>query len=240
MDAPAELGGGQSLESRMRLRRTPVAVGADSLDLRIEILDISLSSEDVPEEQLPDLTRHEGTSFLARMTTRGELVHMDRTQEDPGVGGTGGISPMRRSVRMSGFPTLPEDPVRPGDTWVDTTRIPTGVMRGMGEGTTLTVSRTTLEGVSRQGQTRVAELSVVSTYAFRPADSARAGGRRANMSGSGSATVRFDVSNGRYLHSESSQDYTVNLGLPSADRAFSVRFRVENEAQLVEVGETEP
>lgn len=239
MEAPEELGGGQSLESRMRLRRTPVAVGADSLDLRIEILDIALSSEDVPEDQLPDLERHEGTTFLVRMTTRGELVRMDRTREDRGVGGTGGISPVQRSVRMSGFPTLPERPVRRGDTWVDTTRVRTGVMRGMGEGTTLAVSRTTLERISRQGQTRVAELSVVSTYTFRPADSTRAEGRRANMSGSGSATVRFDVDNGRYLHSESSQDYTVNLGLPNADRTFSIRFHVESEARLVEVGKPE-
>lgn len=239
MEAPEELGGGQSLESRMRLRRTPVEVGADSLDLRIEILDIALSSEEIPEEQLPDLRRHEGTTFLARMTTRGELVRLDRTQEAPGVGGAGGISPVQRSVRMSGFPALPEDPVRPGDTWVDTTRVHTGVMQGMGEGTTLAVSRTTLERITRQGQTRVAELSVVSTYTFRPADSARAGERRADMSGSGSATVRLDLDAGRYLHSESSQDYTVNLGLPGADRTFSIRFHVESEAQLVEVSKPE-
>jgi len=235
VDAPPELGGGQSLRSRMRLRQTPVGIGTDSLDVRIEVVDIGLSADSVPEEQLPDLARHEGATYLARMTTRGELVRMSRGEGGGGPGRAGGISPVQRSVRMSAFPALPEAPVRPGDSWTDTTLVQTGVMQGMGEGTTVAVARTTLEELRREGSTRVADLSVVTSYTFRPADSARSA-IRADMSGSGSASVRFDVTNGRYLHSESAQDYTVNLRYPKSSRTYSVRFHVESEAQLVEVG----
>lgn len=237
VEAPPQLGGDQFLKSSMQLRQTPVRVGADSLDVRIEIADLGLSADSVPEEQLPDLTRHEGAVYLARMTTRGELVRMSAGSEGNGRRrpSAGGIAPVERSVRMSAFPTLPDAPVRPGDTWVDTTRVETGVMRGMGEGTTLAVSRTTLEELRQEGKTRVAELSVVTSYTFEPADTARSG-IRANMSGSGSASVRFDVTDGRYLHSESAQDYTVNLRYPGSGRTYSVRFRVESEAQLVGIG----
>lgn len=238
VDAPPQLGGGQSLKSSTRLRQTPVRIGADSLDLRIEVDDISLSADSVPDEQLPDLDRHEGTSYLARMTTRGELV---RISEDEGTGPerrAAGISPVQRSARMSAFPTLPDRPVRPGDTWVDTTVVRTGVMQGMGDGATTAIARTTLEEVRREGEIRVARLSVVTSYSFRPADSVRSG-IEADMSGSGAATVRFDVTNGRYLHSESVQDYTVNLRYPDASRTYSVRFHVEGEARLVGVGDEE-
>ena len=235
VDAPPELGGGQSLRSRMRLRQTPVRIGADSLDVRIEVLDLSLSADSVPEEQLPDLARHEGATYLARMTTRGELVRMSTGEGGAGGSRAGGISPVQRSVRMSAFPALPDDPVRPGDSWTDTTLVETGVMQGMGEGTTVAVSRTTLEELRREGGTRVADLSVVTSYTFRRADSARSA-IRADMSGSGSASVRFDVTNGRYLHSESAQDYTVNLRYPKSSRTYSVRFHVDSEAQLVQVG----
>lgn len=235
VDAPPQLGGGQSLTSNMRLRQTPVRVGTDSLDVRIQIADLSLSADSVPEEQLPDLARHEGATYLARMTTRGELVRMSEQNGGSGTGRAGGISPVQRSVRMSAFPTLPDAPVRPGDSWVDTTRVQTGVMQGMGEGTTLAVSRTTLEELRRQGKSRVARLSVVTSYTFQPADSVRSG-IEADMSGSGSASVRFDVTSGRYLHSESAQDYTVNLRYPGGDRTYSVRFHVNSEAQLVGIG----
>lgn len=219
----------------MRLRQTPVGVGADSLDMRIEIAELSLSADSVSEEQLPDLARHEGATYLARMTTRGELVRMSDGADARRVDRAGGLSPVQRSVRMSAFPTLPDRPVAPGDTWVDTTRVRTGVMQGMGEGITLSVSRTTLEEVRREGKTRIAELSVATSYTFRPADTVRSG-IEANMAGSGSATVRFDVTNGRYLHSESAQDYTVNLRYPGGERTYSVRFHVNSEAQLVGIG----
>lgn len=235
VDAPPQLGGGQSLRTRMRLRQTPVRIGADSLDVRIDIADISLSADSVSEEQLPDLTRHDGATYLARMTTRGELVRMSEGGEERQAGRAGGISPVQRSVRMGAFPTLPAAPVRPGDSWVDTTRVQTGVMQGMGEGTTTAVSRTTLEELRREGKTRIAELSVVTTYTFQPEDSTRSG-LGVHMSGSGSASVRFDVTNGRYLHTESSQDYTVNLRYPDSSRTHSVRFRVDSEAQLVGIG----
>lgn len=237
MDAPPELGGSRSLESAMRLRHTPVRIGADSVDLRIEVEEITLSADSIGEPQLPDLERHRGSTYLARMTTRGELVRM--TEDDPRGDGrrAAGVSPVRRSVRMGGFPTLPEDPVRPGDSWVDTSRVDTGVMQGVMEGgETRAVSRTTLEELRRQGGTRVARLSVVTDYTFRPADSARSG-VRASMSGSGSAAVRFDVTHGRYLQAEASQDYTVNLRFPDGSRTFSVRFQVDTEARLVEVGD---
>ena len=234
VDAPPQLGGGQSLKSSMRLRQTPVRVGADSLDVRIEIADLSLSADSVAREQLPDLTRHRGATYLARMTTRGGLVRMSE-EGAPRADRSGGISPVQRSVRMSAFPTLPDAPVRPGDTWVDTTRVQTGVMQGMGEGRTLAVSRTTLEEIRREGKTRVALLSVMTSYTFQSTDTARSG-IEADMSGSGSASVRFDVTSGRYLHSESAQDYTVNLRYPGGDRTYSVRFHVESEAQLVGIG----
>lgn len=237
VEAPPQLGGGQSLRSIMRLRQTPVRVGADSLDVRVEIADLSLSADSVPEEQLPDLERHEGATYLARMTTRGELIRMSEESGRGGADRAGGISPVQRSVRMSAFPTLPAGPVRPGDTWVDTTRVETGVMQGMGEGTTLAVSRTTLDGLHREGTTRIAQLSTVTSYTFRPADTGRSG-IEAHMSGSGSADVRFDVTNGRYLHSDAAQDYTVNLRYPGGDRTYSVRFHVDSEAQLVGIGES--
>ncbi len=222
----------------MRLRQTAVRVGADSLEVRIEIADLSLSADSVPEEQLPDLARHEGATFLARMTTRGELVRMTEENGAKPTDRAGGISPVQRSVRMSAFPILPDAPVRPGDTWVDTTRLQTGVMQGMGEGTTVAVSRTTLEGLRQQGQTRVADLATVTSYTFHPADTVRSG-IEARMSGSGSADVRFDVTNGRYLHGESAQDYTVNLRYPGGDRTYSVRFHVESDVQLVDIGGSE-
>lgn len=236
MEAPPELGGSRSLTSRMRLRQTPVRVGADSLDLRIEVEAISVSADSVPGERLPDLTRHRGAVYLARLTTRGELVSMGGDGSGGGGVGRGGVSPVRRSVRMGGFPTLPDEPVRPGDSWVDTTRVEAGVVQGMmTEGTTVAVSRTTLEELRREGETRLAELSVVTSYSFERADSVPSS-VRADMSGSGSSTVRFDVGNGRFLHAESGQDYTVNVGLPDSPRTLSVRFRVESEARLVEVG----
>lgn len=237
METPPQLGSDRSLESRMRLRQTAVRVRPDSIDYRMELSDIRLSADSVAEDQLPNLTRYEGTTFLARMTARGELVRLDRTGGPVG-GEPRGISPVRRSVRMSGFPPLPRERVRRGDSWVDTTVVETGVMRGMQEGRTLAVSRTTLDSLTRAGESLVAALSVSTTYSFRRADSAEAG-LEADMSGSGSSTARFDVTHGRYLESRSAQDYTVNLRYPDTPRALSVRFSVEGEARLVEVGRDE-
>lgn len=238
VDAPPELGGGQTLESRMRLRQTAVRVGADSLDFRMELRDIRLSAESVPEDRLPDIERFEGTTFLARMTAAGELVRLDQ-QDGPATSRrAGGVSPVERSVRMSGFPPLPAERVRPGDSWVDSTVVETGVMRGMEQGRTLAVSRTTLDSLTREGGSLVAALSVTTAYTFLRADSGRAA-LRADMSGSGSSRVRFDVTHGRYLTSESAQDYTVNLRYPDTARVFSVRFGLESEARLVEVGADE-
>lgn len=238
MEAPPQLGGGQTLESRMRLRQTAVRVGSDSVDYRMELVDIRLSADSVPEDQLPDLTRYEGTTFLARMTTGGELVRLNRQDGTAASGEPDGMAPVQRSVRMSGFPSLPGGSVLPGDSWVDTTVVETGVMRDMQQGRTFAVSRTTLEGLTQEGGSLVATLSVTTAYTFRPADSSRAA-LRADMSGSGSSSVRFDVTHGRYLRSESAQDYTVNLRYPDSSRTFSVRFSLESEAQLVGVGQAE-
>lgn len=235
MEAPPQLGGGQSLEFRMRLRRTAVRLGDDSLDYRMELTDVRLSADSVPLGQLPDVTRHEGRTFRARMTTRGELVRLRVEAGSAAPARPGGIAPVRRSVRMSGFPPLPDAPVRPGDAWTDTTLVETGLARGMQEGTTVAVSRTTLEEVEREGESRIATLSVVSSYSFRPADSARSA-VRADVSGSGSSTARFDVTHGRYLRADSSQDFTVNFRFPDTSRVHSVRLTVDSEAQLVGVG----
>lgn len=234
VDAPPQLGGERALETRMRLRQTPIRIGADSLDVRIRIAEIGLSADSVSRERLPELSRSRGATYRARMTTRGELVRIAESDSVEEGARTTGVSPVEQSVRMSGFPTLPEEPSRPGDSWVDTTRVRTGVLRGMREGTTLAISRTTLEELRREGGSRIALLSVVTTYTFRPADSARSA-VRADMSGSGSSAVRFDVTHGRYLRSESSQDYTVNIRYPGSSRTYSVRFRVESEAQLLGV-----
>lgn len=228
LEAPPEFGGNRRVETRMRLRQTAREVSGDTLRYLMQIQELAMESDSATRSQLLDPRRFEGKTLSARITRRGEVLHL-------GSPGARKNSPQQieQSMLQAGFPTLPDGPVRVGQTWTDTARMPTAVLQGMGGGNTVAVSRTTLEGVEREGTTQVARLAVETTFDFLREGR---GGQplQADMSGSGRSTVRFDVDRGRYLSSTGTQSYRVEMKLPGSADSVSIRFDVDSEVRLTD------
>lgn len=229
LEAPPEYGGNRRVETRMRLRQTAQEVTGDTLRYLMQIQELTMESDSATRSQLLDPRRFEGKTLSARITRRGEVLQV-------GSSGERGNSPQQieQSMLQAGFPTLPDGPVRVGQTWTDTTRVPTAVLQGMGGGNTVAVSRTTLEGMELEGATKVARLAVETTFDFLR--ERRQGNQplQADMSGSGTSTVRFDVDRGQYLSSDGTQSYRVKLKVPGAAGSVSIRFDVDSEVRLTD------
>lgn len=228
IEAPREFGGTRSFRFRLRLRQTAREASGDTVDHRVEILTAAVEGDSLVRRLLPDVGRYAGDTVDARITRSGRVADLGATPR-----GRAGPAQVQQVMRQSGFPILPVRAVGVGDSWTDTTEILTGMAQALGGGRIRAVSTSTLEEVTRTTGTTVARISVATRYSFLPGSSRQAA-IRADMSGSGKATVRFDVDRGRYLSSEASRDFTVNLTIPGTTQPRSVQVDTESSARLLQ------
>lgn len=227
---PAELGGGQRLESLMVVRQTTQDVRGDTLffDATVEDASFSLRSEE-GMEMIPDVSKDlAGQSFRTALTRRGEPLDLHIEGQDPQAS-----AQVRSALRQGGFPTLPDRRVRVGEAWRDTVRIRAADMGMAAPGVLVLINDISLQRLSRSGSSTIADILVETRYEFEP-DEDSFPGVSVEMTGSRADNVRFDVTRGHFLSARGAQDFTMNLTVAGLGQSFSVRGSGESSASLLE------
>lgn len=227
---PAELGGGQRLESLMVVRQTTQDVRGDTLFFDAEVQDASFSlRSEAGAEMLPDVSKDlAGQSFRTALTRRGEPLDLQIEGQDPEAS-----AQVRSALRQGGFPTLPNRLVRVGEAWRDTVRIRAADMGMAAPGILVLINDISLQRLSRSGSSTIADILVETVYEFEP-DADAFPGVNVEMTGSRADNVRFNVTHGHFLSARGAQDFTMNLTVPGLGQSFSVRGSGESSASLVE------
>ena len=191
---PPDLGGDVETRTVLRLAQEVEETAADSVVFGAEIVEIRFEAEPAPPD-LPDLGGLEGLRFRLVTTPAGRLYRVDLP------GATGPVARALRDqveswLRELGFPALPAGPVRVGDSWSDTTRVPLATLLGLrSEAEAVEVRTTTLEAIEGSAGARTARLAV------RTAWSGRKGPEDApdlTVEGAGSQEVEFELEAGRF------------------------------------------
>jgi hypothetical protein len=173
--------------------------------------------------------RLSGATFSFTMTARGELKSVEGFQkllaeilkENPGsaqfVGG--GTDEAQRLALLERLLYLPADPVKPGDTWEQTTsaELPNlGTMK----------SRRTFkyEGPDKVGERTTARISILSEMTFQlnmEQMGAKVTGTLRTTRGEG--TAQFDPAAGRLVSSKSTMDLAGELSVSVGDQVIPVQ-----------------
>lgn len=200
LQLPPDLGGEVTTRTVLRLAQEVEETAADSVVLGAEILEIRFEAEPAPAD-LPDLGGLEGLQFRLVTTPAGRLYRVDLP------GATGPVARALRDqveswLRELGFPALPAGPVRVGDSWTDTTRVPLATLLGLRtEAEALEIRTTTLEALDGAPGQRTARLAVRTSWSGGqgPADAPDL-----VVDGAGSQVVEFDVEAGRFARASGS------------------------------------
>lgn len=227
---PPELGGDQRLESHMVLRQNTRDIRADTLYFNSAVQDASFSLRSAEgAEMLPDASADLiGRNFTTAFTRRAQPVIIEIEGQSPQA-----AAQVRSALRQGGFPTLPERAVRVGDRWKDTVRIRAADMGMAAPGFLVLINDISLQRLSRNGSSTIADILVETAYDFEPDENAFPG-VRVEMTGSRADTVRFDVTKGHFLSARGAQDFTMSLTVPGLGQAFAVRGSGESSAGLVD------
>lgn len=191
---PPDLGGDVATRTVLRLAQNVEETGPDSVVFAAELMEVRFEAEPAPTD-LPDLSGLEGLRFRLVTTPAGRLYRVDVP------GATGPVARALRDqveswLRELGFPTLPAGPIRVGQAWTDTTRVPLAALLGLRSGAeALEVRTTTLQALEGPPERRTARLSVRTSWSGGqgPADAPDL-----VVEGAGSQTVEFDVEAGRF------------------------------------------
>lgn len=222
---PPEFGGDQQLRSFLLLDQTADRLSADTIHYENVVRDISVDMEGSTGAGDLDFSQFKGQTFTSAVTRRGEVVALEMGE------GMAVSDQVEHALRQMGFPLLPDAPVRVGQSWTDTTRVDAAAMAVPAEGEIVSISRTTLRGIGRQGGSQVAELRVETTFAFEPGARALPG-MRVEMTGNRADDVRFDVTAGRFLEATGQQDFVLNMTMPGASGTFAIRGTARSRANL--------
>lgn len=224
---PPEFGGDQRVVSRLAVRQRAERVREASIRYLAEVLEVSVRMEGSAAAEELDFSRFEGQRFRMTVDRRGRL------QEIVPIGEPGpGFEQLEQSMRQIGFPVLPEDPVTVGESWVDTTRIDAAAMALPAAGEIVSVSRATLRGISRDGGTAVADLLVETDFHFEPGGGAMPG-MQVEVTGSRKDEVRFDVTRGRFLEADGTQEFRMKMAIPGARSSLSIEGSAASRAELL-------
>lgn len=237
IDPPPKMGMQTTSDATIVVRSTVREAGGDTLRMTSRVEDFQLELESGDEKmrsrlrQAAEESRKQmmGRTFRITLTRRGEVVDAE-TGED----GTESGPALDRTVRQLTFLRLPEDPVSVGDSWSSRRTSDPGTFGIPVDGQVVTETTATLARVYRRDGSRVAEISVESTFGFRPPEE-DTGGMKVEMEGSSAKTVRFDLDAGRFLGASGAQDFTVNLAAPGQRQGtMTLQGTQETSAELVE------
>lgn len=232
---PPQMGMETTTDVTMLVQTSVVSAAGDTLEMRSRIdslsLDLTSENEQVSSRlrQAVEKSRKEvvGRAFRIAVTRRGEVVGMGS------VAGGGRIRGIDRSIRRLAFAKLPERAVSVGDTWSGRRTASASSFGIPVEGEVVTRTTSTLKRIFRRDGSRIAEIGVEATFAFR-ADSTAGAAMSVDMNGSSARTVHFAIDEGRFLSSSGSQDFTVNLSAPGrTGRSLTLQGSSESSAELV-------
>ena len=224
LQLPDALGGDATTRTLLRLDQRVESRGADSVVVSSEIREFRFEVEPRPD-QLPDLSRLEGLRFRSTSTLAGRIYRIE-------VAGTSG--PVANSLRDQveiwlrelGFPALPPGPVRVGESWTDTARVPLSALLGLqGDAEAVEVRTTTLSSIDRTAGETIARLEVATKWT----DAGEGPSPEVSVRGSSSQTVRFDFD--RRLFRDSRGTSRVLVEIVSGSGAPPIRIEAEGSYQ---------
>lgn len=203
-----------------------MSASIDSFSLELASDNEQMSSQ-LRQAEEQSRKRMKGETFEVAVTRRGEIVEM-------GSVGGGGVRQLDRSFRELAFATLPAEPVTVGESWTSRRTSGTSSFGIPVQGEVVTETTSTLSRIFRRGGSRVAEISVESTFAFEP-DTAASSAMEVDMEGSSARTIHFDIEEGRFLSSSGAQDFTVHLSMAGqAGGSVTIQGSSESSSELVE------
>ena len=228
---PEELGGEATTRTMFRLDQTVEASAHDSVVVSSEIREFRFEVDPAPD-QLPDLGRLEGMRFRSTATPSGRIYRIE-------VDGASGpvAAPLRDQVetwlRELGFPALPVGPTRPGDSWVDTTRVPLSALLGLqGTAEAVEVRTTTLRAVDETPHGPTALLDVRTEWT--------SGGEGPSpdviVRGSSRQSVRFALESGWFVDSSGTSFIRVEISSGAGAEPLRIDAEGSYETKLHEGG----
>lgn len=222
---PPEFGGDQRMRSVLQLDQVATGFAGDTIRYDNIVREISFEMEGATGAENPDFSQFEGQTFEADVTRRNGILNLRMTD------GSGVSEQVRDALSQMGFPLLPRGPVRPGESWTDTTRVDAAAMAVPAEGDIVSINRTTLQGLDREGGATVARLRVESTYAFEPGPRTLPS-MGVELTGTRADDVRFDVTSGRFLTANGEQQFVFDITMPGASGSFTIEGRIRSRARL--------
>lgn len=198
VELPPDLGGTATTVTSIRLRQEVDSVSADAVHYGSTLADVTFDVRPQPSD-LPDLTGLQGLRFEHSTARTGRTVAL-KLPGTFGEAGPGLLEQVENWLSQLGFPPLPQDPVRAGDTWSESIPIPAAALGLALEYDLVQERETRLAEIREVGLNRVAVLEVQTTWipAPLPFEAPR---DVASLSGRAEQTVRFDIRRGRFLGS---------------------------------------
>lgn len=198
---PDQYGGETNMHSSMTLNSRVSDVKGDTIHLALSITDPSFEVVGTGGAQSPDLSMVEGKEFTQVITTKGESVDFVAPE---GLGQAG--ASVASSLSQFGALPLPDGPVSVGDSWSDTIRSD-GVPMGLPvDGEMVTVSTITLQKLSEEGGSTIADLAIEAQVVFEPAPESD-GQMDFEMISDVASNLRFDVTNGVLIANSSASEF---------------------------------
>jgi hypothetical protein len=132
-------------------------------------------------------------------------------------------------LRELGFPALPPGPVRIGQSWTDSARVPLSSLLGL-QGEAIEVRTTTLEAVQQTPRESIARFSVETTWA----DAGEGPVPDAHVQGASTQTVLFDIRKGVFLNSRGTSRILVEVGSGTGAPPLTIEAEGSYETRLLE------
>ncbi|MEJ2481547.1 MAG: hypothetical protein P8049_00080 [Gemmatimonadota bacterium] len=224
---PDGMGGEVTTRTFLRLDQTVEDRGSDSVVTASEIRDFRFDVDPLPD-QLPDLSRLVGLRFRSTSTPAGRIYRIE-------VDGTSG--PVGKSLRDQvevwlrelGFPALAPGPVRVGDSWTDTARVPLSTLLGLqADAEAVEVRTATLSSIDRASENTIARIDV----ATRWTDAGEGPSPAVSVRGSSSQTVQFDIGQGLFRDSHGSSRVRVEISSGGGAPPIQIKAEGNYETRL--------
>ncbi|MFQ5690445.1 MAG: hypothetical protein ACE5HQ_09260 [Gemmatimonadota bacterium] len=225
---PPEFGGSHKLASLLVLEQTAQRVVGDTIFFGSEVKDVSVEAGDSSLNAGLDFSRFKGQHFTTKITREARVLEIRMADST-----IAGVEAIQQSLRQLGFPTLPDHPVRIGDSWSDTTRVDASTMALPAQGVIVSVNHATLSDLSTRKGTTVADLAVETSFTFQPSGQAFPG-LSVDMTGSRADHVRFDVTHGRFLTGTGRQSFTMSMAIPGAAGSMSIEGKATSTAKRID------
>jgi hypothetical protein len=228
---PAELGGEATTRTRLRLDQRIESRGPDSIVIGSEIREFRFDVQPRPD-QLPDLSRMEGLRFRSTATRSGRIYRIEIE------GASGPVEKAMRDqvenwLRELGFPTLPPGPVRIGESWTDTTRVPLSALLGLqGESQAVEIRTTRLASIEPGSERPEARLEVETRWT----DDGEAPAPDVSVRGASTQIVRFDIDAGVFLDSRGTSRIRVEIGSGTGVAPLRIEAEGSYETRLIAPG----